>query len=596
MVQGITGHVDFDTTEEWAKFRINYSQIYDVVSNTSKVKITSIQVKTTSWYGFTYYLDGSIMVNGVTAVSCNSFQGTSNVIMNTQDIWYTCTNASGEVTVNHNTDGTAAISITFGAREWSIFYFYNSKHPFGIPAESTASVTLTTIQRASPITSASDVSIGSACNVAWTPYSTSFYYKLKFSIGSWSATTDVIQPDTTSTYIYTGYTIVNDVANQLPNATSGTMTVALYTFSSISCTEQIGSASTKTFIVSVPSTMKPTVGSVTATIDNSGNSVVNGWGIAVAGYTKVNVVATGIGSYGSTISNFTITGGYSVIQNGTSLSYTGGEVLSSGNQTFTVTCKDSRGRISSEVESNPIAFYSYAKPSVYNFSVARSSNDATKVIANANWSFSPVNGNNSATGTLYYKKSSSSGWTMYGAIPINTDVELTTSFEEISSYNFKIVVTDALSGTDQAEGFISTLEVLLDFRSGGKGLGIGKICESDAMEVALPATFNNLAIFNGGIRGNLGYHVESNGDYVIHDACNEILNADGGIGLLFAYDVEDCSKYLIATFNHCHLTSLNVSILSTNGLSETHNQNGSISLSGGSGAYMFSILPLVGHP
>ena len=66
---------------------------------------------------------------------------------------------------------------------------------------------------------------------------------------------------------------------------------------------------------------------------------------------------------------------------------------------------------------------------------------------------------------------------------------MTTAFEDISSYNFKIVVTDALSQSAQEESFISTLEVLLDFRAGGKGLGIGKICESDSMEVSLDAKF-----------------------------------------------------------------------------------------------------------
>lgn len=46
-----------------------------------------------------------------------------------------------------------------------------------------------------------------------------------------------------------------------------------------------------------------------------------------------------------------------------------------------------------------------------------------------------------------------------------------------------------MSNSALEEAFISTTEVLLDFRAGGKGLGIGKICESDAMEVSLDAKF-----------------------------------------------------------------------------------------------------------
>ena len=50
-------------------------------------------------------------------------------------------------------------------------------------------------------------------------------------------------------------------------------------------------------------------------------------------------------------------------------------------------------------------------------------------------------------------------------------------FKTEDSYNFKVVVTDTLLSRIQEERFISTIKVLLDFRAGGKGLGIGKIAE-----------------------------------------------------------------------------------------------------------------------
>lgn len=255
----------------------------------------------------------------------------------------------------------------------------------------------------------------------------------------------------------------------------------------IQAEQKIGSTASKTFKVTVPSTVVPTVDTVTVSIVNS-NTTINGWGVAVAGYSKVKVVATASGSYGSTISSFKITGGYSTTQSGTSLSYTGAIITSSGSKTFTVTATDSRGRTSSAVVSSAITFYAYSEPSVTSFTAQRSESVSTNMIVKANWSISSVNGNNAATAVLYYKKSTASSWTNYGAIAKNTNVTLS-NLDETSSYNFKVTVTDSLFKSASEESFVSTIGVLLDFRAGGQGLGIGKIAESNAMEVALDSVF-----------------------------------------------------------------------------------------------------------
>lgn len=386
--------------------------------------------------------------------------------------------ASGTKTITHNSDGSRSftIKVEAGIYQWAI------------NCSGSSTFTLNTIARASSISSARNVTLGNACSIKWTPASTSFYYKIKFVLGSWNYTTSAIHPNTTSAYTYSSYTIPLTVANQLPLATSGTMTAYLYTYSSSACSTQIGSTANKTFTVTIPSTVVPTLSTVTASIVNS-NSVINSWGIAVAGYTKVKVEATASGSYSSTISSFAISGGYSTTQNGTSLSYTGGVITSSGSKTFTVVAKDSRTRSSASKTTSAITFYAYSKPTVSSITAERSSTDAKKVIIKANWSYASVNSKNSVTVNLQYKKSSSSSWTTYGSIAKNTNVTLTTDFDETSSYNFRITITDALGNKAQDEAFVSTISVLLDFRAGGKGLGVGKIAESDAMEVALKSIF-----------------------------------------------------------------------------------------------------------
>lgn len=448
---------------------LNWSATQNVANNTSTISWSLVgSGSSTGWVVVSELrvtIDGSQEYYRSSSNHTNCYQGT--VL------------ASGTKTITHNSDGSRSftIKVEAGIYQWAI------------NCSGSSTFTLNTIARASSISSAGNVTLGNACSIKWTPASTSFYYKIKFVLGSWNYTTSAIHPNTTSAYTYSSYTIPLTVANQLPSATSGNMTAYLYTYSNSACSTQIGSTANKAFIVTVPSSVIPTISSVSATLDNSVNSVIAGWGIAVAGYTKVKVVASASGSYSSTISSFTISGSYSTTQNGTSLSYTGAAITSSGSKTFTVVAKDSRGRSSASKTTSAITFYAYSKPTVSSITAERSSTDAKKVIVKANWSYASVNSNNSVTVNLQYKKSSSSSWTTYGSIAKNTSVTLTTDFDETSSYNFRITITDALGNKAQDEAFVSTISVLLDFRAGGKGLGVGKIAESDAMEVALKSIF-----------------------------------------------------------------------------------------------------------
>ena len=441
-----------------------------------------------------------------------------SVKINNESVYYrsasnhtNCSNgtslASGTKTLTHNSDGTCTFSVSIGAG------IYN----YSINKTGSSTFTLNTIARASSIDAAWDGVLGGTCGIKWTPASSSFKFKLKFVLGNWNYTTGIISPNTTSQYLYNSYTIPLEAANQIPNATSGTMTVYLYTYSDNGST-QIGSTASKTFSVAVPNSAIPTISSVTASIVNS-NSVINGWGVAVAGYTKVKVDASASGVYSSTIKSFAITDGYSATVNGSSLSYTGSAISSSGNKTFTVKATDSRGRVSSAKSSSAITFYAYSKPTVSSFSVARSSSNAQQIVVKANWSYASVNSKNSATAKLYYKRSTASSWTQYGDITSSKNTNLTLSgvtFNEAYSYNFKVVVTDALSNNAQEEAFVSTIEVLMDFKAGGKGLGIGKIAETDNLEVALNSVFiGDVYIKVGNTNVPLVTYIKNavNGDY-----------------------------------------------------------------------------------
>ena len=116
--------------------------------------------------------------------------------------------ASASKTISHNGDGTKSIAISATG---------------SIPNTTLSStscsgrVSLDTIPRASTITAVYAVTLGSRCKITWTPASATFYYKVKFTLGSFSYTTEAFKPGVTSAYTYTGYPIPMDVASNFPN-------------------------------------------------------------------------------------------------------------------------------------------------------------------------------------------------------------------------------------------------------------------------------------------------------------------------------------------------------------------------------------------
>lgn len=445
--------------------QLTWSATQSVANNTSTIKwsLKGAGTGQVGWYmagGFKVVIAGDTVYSKSTDYRIKLYNGTEV--------------ASGSKTISHNSDGSKSFSISIQAGIYT----------YAVNCTGSQSFTLNTIPRASSISwgsgTSSTAGVTDGTNININRASSSFTHTITYQFGNAKGT---VCTKTTATNVK--WTIPMSLLNQIPNATSGTGTMTCTTYSGNTA---IGTSTLK-LTVNAPSSVKPTVTSASVAIDNSANSVIAGWGLYVVGYSKAKITAAASGSYGSSVSSFTISGGYSTTQSGSSLSYTGGEFTSSGSKTFNVVAKDSRGRSSDTKAAGTITVYAYSNPTISTLSVHRSSSDAKKMVVKANWNFASVNGKNSVTATLYYKLSTSSGWTTYGTIAKNTDVTLTTDFAEEHSYNFRLIVKDAVGNSAQDETFISTVDVLLDFKAGGKGLGIGKIAETNSMEVALDAKF-----------------------------------------------------------------------------------------------------------
>lgn len=315
---------------------------YSTSGNTSQVRIVWKSTQTgDSWNGYGVQGDYYVSING----SVETKYHVDSVELPKND---TVTILDTIITVPHREDGTGSISV-------------RTKMDTNISAgvvQKSASLTLTTIARPSSIDSVSDQYLGSACSVKWTPKSTSFRYKVKFSIGTWSHTTEAIHPNQPIQYTYTGYTVPLDAAEQIPNSQAGTMTVTLYTYSDSSATVQVGSASSKTFTVTVPdnANTKPTA-SISLSPEHSLGSTFNG--LYIQGYSKVKATFTGgEAKYGASITS------YSINVNGTDIGdpYVSGYLINSGE--VSVECKVTDSRGISNTYTKKITVISYSAPRV----------------------------------------------------------------------------------------------------------------------------------------------------------------------------------------------------------------------------------------
>ena len=316
----------------------------NVSANTSKVRILWQSTQSgDSWNGYTRTAKYYISINGEAereyTVSYTLPKTSTTTILDTT------------ITVSHKGDGSGSVKV----RTWM-----DTSISAGV-VEKTQSLTLTTIPRASTITSAANITLGTPCAIKWTPLSTSFRYKLEFVLGSYKFTTGALHPNTVVAYTYDKYTpTIADVAPKITgNPPIGTMTVTLYTYSDSNATVQIGSASSKTFTVTVPEN-EATKPSVTMTLSPV-TPYTKFASLYLQGRSKVKATVSGSGKYGADITSCTMQ------VDGTNYAspYSSDTLKKSGSISIVGTAKDSRGFSGTSSQSiNVIAYDSpYIAPS-----------------------------------------------------------------------------------------------------------------------------------------------------------------------------------------------------------------------------------------
>lgn len=405
--------------------------------------------------------------------------------------------------IAHNSDGTKTLSTS--AR------ITHSR--FSSTGTGSYSQVLTSIPRVSTFSlNTSTVTLGStALTVTINKSSSSFTHKVYYKFGN----INVLKYDGPGTS--TSFTPSISDCSQIPNAVSGTGQIVVETYNG---STKLGQNSAN-ITLKVPDSVKPSFNSLVAELVANGINTSYGY-VQNKSQCKLSISGS-VGSYGSSITNYYISGGGFT---GNSATATTGVLTQSGSITFSAYVTDSRGR-RSDTKTVTISVKEYANPKILEFTVQRClvngqlDEDGTYAKVYTNYSYSKLSGSNSITTSVMYRKTGDSAFVkcvekpMQGGTIVIGSGNLDTTF----AYEVRFELKDNFTTIGQSVT-VATSFVTLDFRKGGKGIAIGKASEKDGlfdinMDVDIKGKFtvngkpvvvnvdwNNIPSIN--VKGNIG--------------------------------------------------------------------------------------------
>lgn len=417
----------------------------------------------------------SIKSNGTTPVPIN---GSLNIMLDdssyimmydgsqkVQAYWQYVYDYSFEIP--HKPDGTKALSIR---ANWTTSFF----NSVGV----IWNLSLSKIDRVSTFTCPDNVNFGSSLSVVITKKVDTLRHKLTYSFGGSTGTIGT-NIDTSSSW-----SVPISLASKIPNANSGTCRITCTTMDG---TNVVGSVY-QDITLNVPSY---TISVSQVTSDPTGyEAIFGGW---VNTKSKVKVQVTASSSYGATIKTIQITvAGTTSTQN----PFTTNAInLTAGNNAVSVTVTDSRGR--KRTITGSYLVLSYTKPTITKLVVNRC--DASGVLDDGGdhmkieyaCSIDPVGNNNSKRIKVEYKKESVTSWTTaVNVAEYSRNTSVIVSADINSSYDIRFYIADYFSETTRL-GKLATAFTLMDFRTTGRGMAVGKVSEEDILDIALAVKMNH---------------------------------------------------------------------------------------------------------
>ena len=477
-------HIDLIANEAGISIENNTSSVYWKL-----VGYLGSGASSSHWYSNSYHTI-SVKINGSTVYSLSNTTQKSISIGTNTSASSPMTIASGYATVPHNSDGSKTCACSF-----SVAYRYNSAFTW----KGSGNVGLTTIARASqpscityPSTTQNVGNLGSTIMIHMNSKSSAFRHTVRYAWGNKSGTIASNVQDNCS------WKIPLDFANNVPNATSswGTIYVDTYNGSKLIGTKSV------TFTATVPSNMVPSISSINLS-DATGLS--NTYGGYIKTKSKANISINASGSDSSTISS------YSISVNGTtynSQTVTTDVLKNAGTNTISVTVRDSRGRTTKSSKSFNVLDYN--APVLSEFSNNRCNEDGTindngeNIKTTVTWSSNSLNSKNILTLHIYSKKKDSNTWEEIASSSNNSGTKSVIFVADgTSSYDVKLVISDKFNSATYTRE-IGTTYRLINFRSTGKGIALGKVSEEDLLDVNMDTRFRKAVRSENDVIAGLG--------------------------------------------------------------------------------------------
>ena len=510
---------------------------------------------------FSWSVTSQSITNNTTTISW-SLKGAGG-----SSTWYYTQNIKvmieGETVYNHPMDdgqiklsnGTAVASGTYilthdstGKKSFSA-YAEAGIYVWAVNCTGSGSWDLPTIPRLSTL-STGNGTLGTAQTLTVTRQATSFTHTITYKCGS---ATGTIVTKSSSTSI--SWTPPLTLASQ---NTSGTVVSIVLSITTYSGSTTVGT-NTKNITCSIPTTVKP---SCSISITESTNySMV--FGNPVKGVSKLSVSITPTLAYGSQIVSYNTTANESKY---TSASFTTGTIKKSGTITVSSTVTDKRGRSGSN--SSTIDVLDYSPPTILKLTIGRCDQDKTAndqgeyCLVTFSYSVTPLGNKNTASCKLLYKKSSDSSYTSTTLSTSYSAKNKTYMFsaDTGSSYDIELSLTDYFSNITRTTS-LSTAFTLMNWRSDGTGMAIGKVSEkSNAFECGLPAYFiSNVTIDSKVLNAFViecgtsnGWHYRKYSDGTCDLWCSKLLsgvNMTTSMGSLYRSEFMDPDPYPFSVYN-----------------------------------------------
>ena len=444
--------------------------------------------------------------------------------------------------VSHNNDGTKSITISARANGHASSYGPSNSTASSGDCTASGTINLDTIPRASSFGTVTGTTVkeDSSVTVNITRNSDSFTHTLWYRVnssGGWHEVTGVSDSKTLN--------IGSWILSQLPSATTGTLNLCISTYNG---TTQIGDDVYKNFTVSVDDSVKPSVGTISFDPFNITTKDGTSRDILVKNQNKLRIKLSGsTAGAGSTIESYTFSGPGipETVQSSSNSNYdydSIGTISETGELTYTVKIKDTRGRTSSKTAK--LTCYDHNPPSFSSFSAYRcdangtASENGTYIKYSFGTNYASVNSTNKIYDVQIWYKKGNGGWvTCKSALSNTTTTSASDLIKNTSNSNVTFGLDDTYvvcaKVTDNYGSYADSANItvfgqprIMNIRPGGSGIAFGKVAESDnLLEIKWPVkTLDNLTVGTNLTVGNSTQSTVPTGGIHVHDLRSATIN------------------------------------------------------------------------